>query len=95
VADLLDEANRKLREVQNGRHLAIGPSHFMRKDLSEDSVARIWKYAVMPQLEETFFGEEERLKEFSLDALKQAIASAGVSVEMEPEATSAPPADRA
>ena len=34
VAKLLDLANAKLSD----RHLAIGPSHFMRKDLDEEWV---------------------------------------------------------
>jgi hypothetical protein len=77
VADVLDEANRRLRQLQAGRHLAVGPSHFMKKDLNSQMVERIWKHAVIPQLEEHFVGDEERVKEFWLDALKANVAGAG------------------
>ncbi|CAN5583922.1 hypothetical protein BH23CHL2_BH23CHL2_23500 [soil metagenome] len=66
VADVVDQANRLLGD----RHGAIGPSYFMKDDLDEQWVARIWKHAVMPYLAEQFFGEEERLDEFSLDKLR-------------------------
>jgi MoxR-like ATPase len=70
VADVLDEANRQQRTQQGGRHLAIGPSHFMRKGLNARMIARIWRHAVLPQLEEYFYGDDETLKAFSLDVLR-------------------------
>ena len=66
VADVVDRANRELGD----RHGAIGPSYFMKKDLDDAWVERIWKHAVMPYLAEQFFGEEDRLKEFELDRLR-------------------------
>ncbi len=66
VADLLDAANRKL----NDRQLGIGPSYFMRGDLDESRVQFIWEQAVLPYIEEHFFGEEDRLREFAYDALR-------------------------
>jgi len=35
-----------------------------------EGVERIWKHAVMPYLAEQFFGEEDRLREFELDRLR-------------------------
>ena len=69
VADLVDLANRKLED----RHLGIGPSHFMKKDppLDENRVRFIWDQAVIPYIEEQCFGDEERLKLFAYDQLKQ------------------------
>lgn len=66
VAEIVDRANAKLGD----RHGAIGPSHFMRRDLDDKWLELIWKHAVLPYLAEQFFGEEERLKEFSLDKLR-------------------------
>ena len=66
VARVVDEANRRLGD----RHLAIGPSHFMRADLDEEWVRLIWDHAVMPTIADRFFGEDERLREFDLDALR-------------------------
>ena len=67
VADLVDAANRKL----NDRHLGIGPSHFMKQDppLDEARVRFIWEQAVLPYIEEQFFGDEARVKEFGYDQL--------------------------
>ena len=67
VADLVDTANRELKD----RHMAIGPSHFMRTDLDEDRVRFIWEQAVIPYIEEQFFGDEARLKDFAYDRLRQ------------------------
>jgi hypothetical protein len=65
VADRVDAANANLGD----RHAAIGPSHFMRANLDEEWVERIWEFSIMPYIAEHLFGEEERLDEFRLDAL--------------------------
>jgi len=67
VAAVVDEANRRLGQ----RHAAIGPSYFMRSDLDDTWVGRIWQHAILPYLEEQFFGEEDRLVDFDLDKLRQ------------------------
>jgi hypothetical protein len=67
VADVIDEANRRLAD----RNSAIGPSHFMQDDLDDEWVRLIWKHSILPYLEEQLFGEEGRIKEFQLDALRQ------------------------
>ena len=62
VADLVDLANEKVGD----RHLGVGPSYFMvdSGELDESRVRRIWKRAVIPYIEEQFFGNEDRLAEF-------------------------------
>ena len=65
VADLVDKANSLLDD----RHAAIGPSYFMREDLSEEWLALIWKHGVIPYLEEQMVGQENRLKDFTLEKL--------------------------
>lgn len=70
VAEVVDEANRRLAEP----HSAIGPSHFMRKDLSRDWVERIWEHSILPYLEERFFGESGELGRFTFDALHAAVS---------------------
>ena len=72
VVRLLDVANGKLKD----RHLAIGPSHFMRKDLDEEWVERIWDYSILPYIEEQLFGQEERLAEFEYGKLLAEVRSA-------------------
>ena len=68
VADLVDLANEKVGD----RHLGVGPSYFMvdAGGLDEARVRRIWRRAVIPYIEEQFFGNEDRLAEFEFDALK-------------------------
>lgn len=57
------------------RNVAIGPSHFMRDDLDDSTAARIWKHSVLPTIEEHFFGDTERLREFELDRLRQVVTA--------------------
>ena len=66
VAETVDRANEKLNE----RDLAIGPSHFMKSDLNDELVERIWIRSVIPYLEDHFFDEPGRVEDFSLAALK-------------------------
>ncbi len=65
VAAVVDAANAKLTD----RHAAIGPSHFLKSNLTPQWLQTIWEYAVIPFLEEQFFGEEYRLTEFALEKL--------------------------
>ena len=71
LADWVDAANSQLGD----RHAAIGPSHFMRDNLDDEWVERIWEFSILPYVAEHLFGEEERLDEFKLDALKARIAT--------------------
>jgi MoxR-like ATPase len=69
VAAVVDKANERLGD----RHAFIGPSYFMTQDLTEEWVDLIWRHAILPYLEEQFFGEPERLREFDLAKLREAI----------------------
>lgn len=66
VADLLDKANKLMKDDRN---VAIGPSHFFEKDLSKEAVADIWNHSVLPYVEEALIGNPDRVKEFYLDRL--------------------------
>ena len=79
VADLVDAANRKLDD----RHLGIGPSHFMKRDppLDEARVRFIWEQAVLPYIEEQFFGDEARLKEFDYGRLLSETKGGAVAID--------------
>ena len=90
VADLVDAANRRLDD----RHLGIGPSHFMKQDppLDEPRVRFIWEQAVLPYIEEQFFGDEARLKEFDYGRLLSEINSSAVAIDADhdpPQGTTA------
>ena len=68
AADLVDEANKKLE-----RDMGIGPSYFMGsgQTLDEIRVQRIWDRAVIPYIEEQFFGDADKLAEFRFDRLRR------------------------
>jgi 5-methylcytosine-specific restriction enzyme B len=78
VADLVDRANARL-----DRHLQIGPSHFMRKDLDDKWVRLIWRYTVLPYIEEQYFDDYEQLAAFDIDQLR---ADPSLDQEADPHA---------
>ena len=67
VADVVERANDHLRE---DRHAAIGPSYFMKDNLNNDMVVRIWKHSVLPYIEERLYGQQEEVDKFKLDRLQ-------------------------
>lgn len=71
VADVVDRANREL----GNSHMAIGPSHFLRSDLTEEWVELIWEHSVLPYIAEQFFGDEARLEAFALKKLREAASA--------------------
>jgi 5-methylcytosine-specific restriction protein B len=74
VATLLDEVNRRIGD----RNVAVGPSHFMRSDLDEVTLGRVWRASVLPTIEEHFYGRPERIAEFALDRLTSVAKAPGV-----------------
>ena len=74
VADVVERANELLKD---DRHAAIGPSYFMKEDLDEDMVKRIWKHSVLPYIEERRFGGDEVSDDFDLEKLKGSIKAGG------------------
>ena len=84
AADLVDAANKKLE-----RDMGVGPSYFMRagQTLDEDRVRRIWGRAVIPYIEEQFFGDEDKLAEFAFDRLKRQLTSPTTMAESFDQAT--------
>ncbi len=68
VGDLLNHANAQLAD----RHLAIGPSHFLRDDLDEKWVELIWNHSIYPYVEEQLFGDQDQLAEFEFEKLQRA-----------------------
>jgi 5-methylcytosine-specific restriction protein B len=68
LAALLECANLKL-----DRNLQIGPSHFMREQLDEETARRIWRFGVLPSIAEQYFGREDELATLDFDVLRAAI----------------------
>lgn len=69
VSDVVARANRLLDDPA----VAIGPSHFIRDGLDEQWVRRAWDHAVLPTLADYFYGQQERLAQFDLDVLRDAV----------------------
>lgn len=73
VDGVVERANQLLGD----RHIAIGPSYFLNPDLDEEWVGMIWEHSVLPYIAEQLHGEPERVREFSLAALRAAGPVAG------------------
>ena len=73
VADVVERANELL---QQDRHAAIGPSYFMKPNLDENGVERIWEHNVRPYIQELVFGYGgNRMEEFTLENLRRGKAA--------------------
>jgi MoxR-like ATPase len=100
VSAFLDEVNKELLNLV-GEHLLIGPSHFMKTDLSDKSLERIWTYNVFPMIEEQIWGNREEVDRWrwaavrerlgrSLTATSAASADEALRRETEGDASEAP-----
>jgi len=65
VADVVDRVNGEI-----DRNFAVGPSNFMKPNLDEALVKKIWNRSVLPYLEDIFFNQESKVKEYELDRLR-------------------------
>lgn len=89
VADLVDQANKELGE---DRHAAVGPSHFMKLELNDAMVERIWEHGVLPYIEERLFGQGgDRMGDFALEKLRRAATSSNAEEENEEPGNGATP----
>ena len=72
LADVLDELNRRIDD----KDFAVGPSYVMGADVeSEGGLDRVWRYAILPLLEEHFTGSgRDVATEFGLSAIQAAVA---------------------
>src|SRR3546814_18348310 len=61
VAALVDMVNAELVDELGGPHLQLAPSHFMRKDLAEASLERIWSYNIYPFIADPLFGQPDHI----------------------------------
>lgn len=59
---MLEEINKVIVE-RLGREYQIGQSYFMKENLDNNTLKRIIDYAIIPLLEQYFFGKKERLEE--------------------------------
>jgi DNA polymerase III delta prime subunit len=71
VADAVDRVNALIGDPD----AAIGPSHFLRPDLDETLVERAWRHSILPTLEESFYGQPERLADFGLERIRNEVGA--------------------
>ena len=69
VADLLAKVNAMVGSPD----FAIGFSYFMRQDLDEHLLARIWERSIQPALAEYFYSEAGAGDRFSLATVRAAL----------------------
>ena len=69
VARVVDHANVLL----DNSEAAIGSSYFMKQSLDDAQMELLWKHNVLPYIEEQFYGDPDRLAEFDLQTLRNAL----------------------
>ncbi len=74
VAAFLDAVNAELLDLV-GEHLLIGPSHFMRADLSDRALERVWTYNVFPLIEEQLWGNVQEIDRWRWEAVRERFAA--------------------
>jgi 5-methylcytosine-specific restriction protein B len=83
-AELLNALNSEIEETN--RDLMIGPSYFMKPHAETDEgLEEIWKYELLPLLEEQYFGRLKRgqvREKFGLAAMRRKAASAVGAVDL-------------
>ena len=85
VADVLSRLNERLEAMGVDRDQLIGHSHFMKSNLAEEELERIWTHSILPTIEEYFYGQPEKQNEFRYAAFVEAILSAVDEDEIEPD----------
>ena len=65
----LGELYRRLsQEAVDDPHFAVGPSYFMRDDLTERKLERIWRRSILPYLQEYYFDQEAKAQRWAWDS---------------------------
>jgi 5-methylcytosine-specific restriction protein B len=71
AALLLDALNRRIEDAD----AAIGPSYLMDKRIYKrsDGIDRVWKYSIMPLLEDLFYGQDDLEERYGLASLRRSL----------------------
>jgi 5-methylcytosine-specific restriction enzyme B len=71
-ADLLAALNDRIANDE----IAIGPSYFITRNGSYPNLERVWRHAIMPLLEEHYYGTGRNVQEeFGLESLRKSLAA--------------------
>ena len=82
VADRLRQVNKEIGKTD----FAVGFSYFMRDDLTDEIVRRIWRHSIVPTVEEYFLGERDAA-DFSLEAVAARMKGASPDAAVAPAAS--------
>jgi 5-methylcytosine-specific restriction protein B len=91
LCGVLEAANERLNAHEAGS--MIGPSHFLKKDLDARLVELIWRYDIMPLIEEIFFDRPGDASAFELSRLRRELNSSASNEAVEVELVGEPAAD--
>jgi 5-methylcytosine-specific restriction protein B len=71
AALLLDELNQRIEDAD----AAIGPSYLMDERIYQrpDGIDRVWKYSIMPLLEDLFYGQDDLAERYGLASLRRSL----------------------
>ncbi|MGI8754253.1 MAG: AAA family ATPase [Acidimicrobiales bacterium] len=75
IAEVVTMVNGWLTDDLGGAHLQIGPSYFMKQGIDAVRLARIWRYDIMPFIEDQLFGEPAKIDRYQLEAVLSAYRS--------------------
>lgn len=70
-ADLVDEVNTELETDLGHSDLLIGPSYFMKEQVDEEQMSRIWRYSIEPLASDLFHGDELLVSKYQWDSVIQ------------------------
>lgn len=91
-ADMLDALNEAIG--QEDREFMIGPSYLMTDDVEhEGGLERLWKYSILPLLEEHYHGRMDRRQvrdRFGLEAIRRRVIPTSAASDGEPPDTPEP-----
>lgn len=64
---------KRVNDTINDSRYYVGISYFLKKNLSDD-ISYIWEMEIMPYLEEYFFDQPEKVKEFYFDQVEDMLS---------------------
>jgi hypothetical protein len=79
VADYLEFVNERLGQSD----FAVGFSYFMRTDLDESVLRRLWERSVLPALGEYYFNDPEQVAALGLDEVRSALTAKDAAAQFE------------
>ena len=77
IAGIVAGVNAELIKDLGGPHLQLGPSHFMKPGIDRSMFEWIWRYNVMPYIEDQLFGEPGKIAKYRLGPVMERFREVG------------------